>query len=315
MSGFTARPTATHWVVPGIGAAALHAVALLLGLLELRSTPALAAANTAELTFETEVEAANEAANEVHAPEDTDAARASTTRSDVERAAATLATALTLPHTSRTAPTKTALSKLEPSKSESSKSEPSKSEPSKLAAATAQNTAPDEPNPSRERALTDAMNTSADARDGAASFASANATGPASNGAADPNTAHGLHAKTTGPNAHSAGSMVTKPRLVSSGAACQGVLNSSLTAPTKVTLVLQVGKDGSALPTSVRAESNAQVPGLELAAQRCAQRLRFLPARAPDGSAVTAASVIKLTFSNHYTATLPRVSKRRHGAI
>jgi hypothetical protein len=79
--------------------------------------------------------------------------------------------------------------------------------------------------------------------------------------------------------------------------------------------VLQVGKDGGAAATAVRADSNAKIPGLEMAAQRCAQRLRFSPARTADGAAVSASSVVKLTFSNHYTATLPRLTNARHGAI
>lgn len=109
----------------------------------------------------------------------------------------------------------------------------------------------------------------------------------------------------------------SKPRLLSSGVECQGVLSgSALTSPTKVTLVLRVAKDGSASTTAVRADSRAHIPGLESAAQRCAQRLRFAPARSEDGSAVVSSSIVKLTFSNHYTANLSaRATSPRRNSI
>lgn len=111
----------------------------------------------------------------------------------------------------------------------------------------------------------------------------------------------------------------TKPRLISSGAACQGVLGGALDEPTKVTLVLQVGTDGTASPTAVRSVAGQPVPELKAAAQRCAQRLRFLPARSASGQLVVASSIVKLTFSNHPSPRLPGLhaggTRRRQGAI
>lgn len=112
----------------------------------------------------------------------------------------------------------------------------------------------------------------------------------------------------------------TKPRLISSGAACHGVLGTVVEAPTKVTLVLQVATDGTASPTAVRAVSGQHLPELTVAAQRCAQRLRFLPARSANGQLVVASSTVKLTFSNHPSPRLPGFARaastaRRRGAI
>lgn len=112
----------------------------------------------------------------------------------------------------------------------------------------------------------------------------------------------------------------TKPRLISAGTACQGVLGGALDTPTKVTLVLQVATDGTASPTAVRAASGHPAPGLTAAAQRCAQRLRFLPARSASGQLMVASSVVKLTFGNRLAPNLRGIvnstrTTRRQGAI
>jgi hypothetical protein len=108
----------------------------------------------------------------------------------------------------------------------------------------------------------------------------------------------------------------TKPRLLSAGSTCHGVISEAVFgAPAKVTLVLQVDKDGSASTTAVRADSPATLPGLTKAAHECARRLRFAPARAANGERVAAPSMVRLTISKHYSAHAPHARGKRDGHI
>ncbi len=107
-----------------------------------------------------------------------------------------------------------------------------------------------------------------------------------------------------------------KPRLLSAGSTCHGVISEAVFgAPAKVTLVLQVDKDGSASTTAVRADSPATLPGLTKAAHECARRLRFAPARAANGERVAAPSMVRLTISKHYSAHAPHARGKRDGHI
>ncbi len=108
----------------------------------------------------------------------------------------------------------------------------------------------------------------------------------------------------------------TKPRLLSPGSTCHGVISEAVFgAPAKVTLVLQVDKDGSASTTAVRADSPATLPGLTRAAHECARRLRFAPARTANGERVAAPSMVRLTISKHYSAHAPHARGKRDGHI
>lgn len=117
-------------------------------------------------------------------------------------------------------------------------------------------------------------------------------------------------------DAASAHAVATKPRLLSAGSTCHGVISEAVFgASAKVTLVLQVAKDGSASTTAVRADSPAVLPGLTKAAHECARRLRFAPARAANGERVVAPSMVRLTISKHYSAHAPRPVRSREGHI
>jgi outer membrane biosynthesis protein TonB len=274
MAGSTARSAATHWVVPSAAAAAIHAAALIFGVLGAQPRPA----PIEEPPATTEVLLENsELLNTIDAqrPLDEEGSSASTARSARQAAE----------------PPPSELPERAPLK-------PSHKPERSVAFAPAA--------PSLGETAMQAQPASTAANTGAVGSA-ADETHQASNG----------HAAVSGSHAQvSATAPALKPRLLSSGAVCQGVLGSSLlSAPTKVTLVLSVATDGTAAPTSVSSESGAKLPGLAQAAQRCAQRLRFSPARSKDGAAIAASSVVKLTFSNHYTATLPPLTKPRHGRI
>lgn len=107
-----------------------------------------------------------------------------------------------------------------------------------------------------------------------------------------------------------------KPRLLSPGYTCQGLLaGANLAAPVQVTIVLSIERDGSASATSVRAPTVPSVRGISEAAQRCAKLLHFSPARNLNGEHTTASAVVKVTFSNHRSAHMSHNKKKTTNAI
>jgi hypothetical protein len=128
---------------------------------------------------------------------------------------------------------------------------------------------------------------------------------------------HGAHRLTASPTNRSQSrrvmTLASKPRLLSAGATCQGVFATPESDIDKVTLVLSVNPDGTALATSVRTSSATSRAALEHAANVCARRLRFEPARSADGAVVAASSIVSLTISKR--PSFAAQGTRRHGAI
>lgn len=105
---------------------------------------------------------------------------------------------------------------------------------------------------------------------------------------------------------------VSGPRLLSAASACHGVLaHAAVETPAQVTIVLQVNKDGTASPKSVKTSALAALPGLKDAVRSCARRLRFAPAQTETGERIQAASTIRLTIGGHYSAHAPAWGRNR----
>lgn len=103
--------------------------------------------------------------------------------------------------------------------------------------------------------------------------------------------------------------LASKPKLLTPGAACQGIFPEWYAGAGRLTMTLAVNTDGTAAATSVRASSGVSKAAIERAARSCAQRLRFAPARGVDGNVVMASSVVSLTIGrDQNTATGPRRS-------
>lgn len=125
---------------------------------------------------------------------------------------------------------------------------------------------------------------------------------------------YGTHAVRSSTSARPA--PASRPRLLSAASTCQGVLASAaMEMPAQVTIVLQVNKDGTASPKSVKTNAQPALPGLKAAVHSCARRLRFIPAQTETGERIQAASTIRLTIGGHYSAHAPTFGRNRQNHI